>query len=221
MARAAEGCTCWNDVGVQGNARCPELQKFFHCRACPVYSRRAVQLLDRPLPPGYRREWTDRFMQPRLLAAPARASAVLFRIHAEWLALPTQAFQEVAEHRSIHSLPHRRQGIVLGLVNVRGELLICVSLGCLLGLDQSPAGHAPSRTHDRLLVTGWDGHRLVIPTHEIGCIHRFQMSEIQEPPATLVRSTPTYIRGLLSWQGRTVGFLDAERLFAALNRSLT
>jgi len=221
MAQPVEGRTCWNEVGVQGNATCSELQKFFHCRACPVYSRMAVQLLDRPLPSDYRREWTDRFMQPRLLAAAPRASAVLFRIYAEWLALPTQAFQEVAEHRLIHSLPHRQQGVVLGLVNVRGELLICVSLGHLLGLDQDPAGHAPCRTYNRVLVTNWDGQRLVIPTHEIGCIHRFQMSEIKEPPATLARSNPTYIQGLLSWRGRTVGFLDAERLFAALNRSLT
>ena len=46
-------------------------------------------------------------------------------------------------NRLIHSLPHRRQGIVLGLVNVRGELLICVSLARLLGIVPDP--HPPSR----------------------------------------------------------------------------
>ena len=84
----------------------------------------------------------EHFAQPKQLAAPAKASALLFRINAEWLALPTQAFQEVAEHRLVHSLPHRRQGIVLGLVNIRGELLICVSLGHLLGLERTPPGQA-------------------------------------------------------------------------------
>ena len=97
-------------------------------------------MLDRPLLPEYRREWTEHFAQPKQLAAPARASALVFRINAEWLALPTQAFQEVAERRPVHSLPHRRQGIVLGLVNIRGELLICVSLGHLLGLERTPLG---------------------------------------------------------------------------------
>ena len=188
---------------MQGNASCPELQKFVHCRNCPVYSNAAVQLLDRPLLPQYRREWTEHFAQPKQLAAPAKTSALLFRISAEWLALPTQAFQEVAEHRLVHSLPHRRQGIVLGLVNIRGELLICVSLGHLLGLERIPRRpKRPRRTYDRLLVTNWDGNRLVFPADEVRGIHRFQTSELKEPPATLAKSNLSYTQGLLSWQGQ-------------------
>ena len=213
--------TCWNEIGVQGNATCPELKTFIHCRNCPVYSNAAVQLLDRPLLPQYRREWTEHFAKEKPLAAPTRASALLFRISAEWFALPTQAFQEVAEHRLVHSLPHRRQGVVLGLVNIRGELLICVSLGHLLGLDRLPPGETLRRTYDRLLVTNWDGNRLVFPADEVCGVHRFQMLELKEPPATLGKSNLSYTRGLLSWQGRTVGYLDADRLFSTLNRSLT
>ena len=181
----------------------------------------AVQLLDRPLLPQCRREWTEHFAQPKKLAAPARTSALVFRINAEWLALPTQAFQEVAERRPVHSLPHRRQGIVLGLVNIRGELLICVSLGHLLGLERTPSGQTRRRTYDRLLVANWDGNRLVFPADEVRGIHRFQMSELKEPPATLAKSNLSYTQGLLPWQGRTVGFLDADLLFSSLNRSLT
>jgi chemotaxis-related protein WspD len=206
---------------VQGNATCPELKTFIHCRNCPVYSNAAVQLLDRPLLPQYRREWTEHFAKEKPLAAPTRASALLFRISAEWFALPTQAFQEVAEHRLVHSLPHRRQGIVLGLVNIRGELLICVSLGHLLGLDRLPPGETLRRTYDRLLVTNWDGNRLVFPADEVRGIHRFQMPELKEPPATLAKSKLSYTQGLLYWQGKAVGFLDADRLFSTLNRSLT
>src|SRR5438445_8021579 len=73
---------------------------------------------------------------------PARTSAVIFRIHSEWLALPTEAFQEVAERRRIHSLPHRRNGVVLGLVNIRGELLICVDLGRVLGIGAHDSDRA-------------------------------------------------------------------------------
>ena len=217
----AEVRPCWNEIGAQGNATCPELLKFFHCRNCPVYSQAAVQLLDRPLLPEYRREWTERFAQPRQLAAPSWASVLLFRIQAEWLALPTQAFQEVAEHRRVHSLPHRRQGLVLGLVNIRGELLICVSLGHLLGVERPPAAGIPRRSYDRLLVVNRDKIRLVFPADEVSGIHRFQRSDLREPPATLAKSNPTYTQGLLSWQGKTAGLLDAERVLAALNRGLT
>jgi chemotaxis-related protein WspD len=176
-------------------------------------------LLDRPLLPEFRRERTAHYAKPKQLAAPAKTSALLFRIRTDWLALPTQAFQEVAEHRLVHSLPHRRRSIVLGVVNIRGELLICVSLGHLLGLEQTQSGRALRRTHERLLVANWKGNRLVFPVDEVRGVHRFQELELQEPPATLAKANLSYTRGLLSWQGRAVGFLDADRLFSALNRS--
>jgi chemotaxis-related protein WspD len=212
--------TCWSEIGLQGNASCLELQKYVRCRNCPVYSKAAVQLLDRPLLPEFRREWTEHFARPKPLATLARTSALLFRIQVEWFALPTQAFQEVSEHRLVHSLPHRRQGIVLGVVNIRGELLICVSLGHLLGLGQTPTSQLLRQTYARILVANWNGNRLVFPVDEVCGVHRFQMLELKEPPATLGKSDLSYTRGVLSWQGRSIGFLDADRLFSTLNRSL-
>lgn len=219
--QAVERYACWNEIGVHGDGSCRELQKFIRCRNCPVYASAGVRLLDRPLPPEYRREWTEHFAQEKQPATPRRNSAVLFRIHAEWLALPTQAFQEVAERRLVHSLPHRRQGIVLGLVNIRGELLICVSLGHFLGLEKILPHEALRRTHERLLVADWDGHRFVFPVDEIRGIHRFETQELKAPPATLVKSNVSYIQSVLRWQERAVGFLDAELLFSSLNRSFS
>src|SRR5439155_15903933 len=154
----------------------------------------------------YRREWTIHFAQEKKRAAPSKLSAIVFRINDEWLALPTQAFQEVAECRQIHSLPHRRQGIVLGLVNIRGELLICVSLGRLLGLDRVPRRPLAHTTYDRLLVASWDGSRLVFPVDEVQGIHRFQAQELREPPATVAKSQPNFSEGILVWREKTVGF---------------
>jgi chemotaxis-related protein WspD len=198
-----------------------ELAKFTHCRNCPIYAHAAVQLLDRPLLPQYREERAEHFARSKQLAAPAKASSVVFRIGEEWLGLRTQAFLEVAESRPVHSLPHRRRGIVLGVVNIRGELLICVSLGHMLGLENTPPSKVVCRPYDRLLVTSWDGSRLVFPADEVVGIHRFQTSEVSEPPMTLAKSNFSYVRGLFSCAGKTVGLLDAERLFSALNRSLT
>src|SRR5262245_55358447 len=122
---------CWNSIGVEGNGTCRELVKFIHCRNCPVYSAAGRQLLDRPLPVEYQHEQAEHYAQQKKFFQPARLSVVLFRIAGEWLALPTQAFQEVAERRAMHTLPHRRRGLALGLVNIRGELLICASLARL------------------------------------------------------------------------------------------
>jgi chemotaxis-related protein WspD len=218
---APEERACWNDIGVQGNATCPELQKVVHCLNCPVYSKAGVRLLDRPLPPEYRRAWTEHFAQEKKLGSPAKRSALLFRINSAWCALPTPAFQEVAERRPVHSLPHRQQGVVLGLVNVRGELLICVSLGHLLGLAKSPLRESRRTAYDRLLVAHWDGQRFVFPADEVCGILRFQTPELQEPPAILAKSRMSHLQGILRWQDRAVSLLNAELLFSTLNRSLT
>ena len=66
-----------------------------------------------------------------------------------------------------------------------------------------------------------DGHRFVFPADEVRGIHRFQTPELQEPPATLAKSRLSYTQGILYWQDRTVGLLDADLLFSSLDRSLT
>ena len=213
---------CWNTIGVEGNGSCRELVKYVHCRNCPVYSEAGLQLLERPLPPGYRREWTEHFAREKKLGTPVRTSVLIFRVGSEWLALPTAAFQEIAERRTMHSLPHRRGKIVLGLVNVRGELTICVSLARAMGLEgDTQHEKRGAAIFDRLLVTHWNGGRLAFPVQEVHGIQHLQQDELREPPATVSHSSLTYTRGVVSWHDRTVGVLDADALFASLNNNLS
>jgi len=212
---------CWNKIGVSGDGTCAELKKFVHCRNCPVYSTAGALLLDRSPPDGYRRDWTEFFSREKKRVTPGRMSAVIFRIGAEWLALRTRTFQEVVERRMIHSLPHRREGVVLGLVNVRGELLICVCLGRLLGIDYSFSDERRRALCDRLVVAEWQGSRLTFPVDEIHGIHRYHAEELKEAPATVAKADSSFTRGVLAWQNRMVGHLDEELLFSTLNRSLS
>ena len=243
--QSAQIYDCWTTIGVGGNGSCRELTRFTHCRNCPVYSAAAAQLLDRPIAPEHRREWTEHFAREKKLTTPARISVVIFRVGSEWLALSTPAFQEVAERRSLHTLPHRRQGVVLGLVNIRGELLICVSLGRLLGIAQpllpgvnssaratSPSSHAPragpveragldARLGERLLVANWDGDRLVFPVDEVHGIRRVHHDELRDPPATVAKAVLSCTRAVFPWRDHSVGLLEAEVLFAMLHRNLS
>jgi chemotaxis-related protein WspD len=218
---ATEISDCWNKIGVYGNASCSELRQFVHCRNCPVYSTAGLRLLDRPLPEQYRSAWTRHFAQEKRIAASGNTSAVLFRISAEWFALPTRALQEVAEQRRIHSLPHRRHGVVLGLANVRGELLVCVSLGHLLSLEGIPPREALRATHHRLLVANWEGTRVAFPVDEVQGTHRFQLQELTPPPATVAKANPAFTQGIFRWKERAIGFLNVDLLLPALNRSLS
>ena len=211
---------CWSTIGVNGDGTCPELKQFCHCRNCPVYSNAAMQLLDRQLPAEYRRQWTEHFGQEKRRASPGKESAVVFRIGPEWLALPTRVFQEIAERRAIHSLPHRKEGIILGLVNIRGQLLICVSVGRLLGLERHPIRHKPQTAYERLVVAEWQGRPLAFPVSEVAGIRRYHPEELKEPPATVARAGVSFTRSVLNWHSRMVSCLDEDMLFSALNRSL-
>ena len=213
---------CWNHIGVWGDGSCRELAQAGHCRNCPTYSAAAAELLDREIDADYLSNWAQHFRTKKQSAARDTESAVIFRIGAEWLALPTQVFKEVCALRPIHSLPHRRNDNVVGIANVRGELLICVSLHALLGIEKATAVKTSQRRlmHERLLVASRNGERLVFPVDEVHGIHRFHQAQLGEVPATVGRSTSTYTRAMLPWQERTVGLLDDQLLFYSLNKSL-
>ncbi|WP_266171680.1 chemotaxis protein CheW [Dyella subtropica] len=215
---------CWNKIGVRGDGSCPALEQHVHCRNCPIYSAAASDLLNMELPAGHMSLWTAHVAQKQATAeATGAQSVVAFRVGAEWLALPTSAFKEIVGHRTIHSIPHRRNGVVLGLVNVRGELVVCASLTELLGLEPT----APSRPekhqllHRRFLVIELEGVRTAFPVDEVHGIRRFHSHELGEVPATVASATATYIKALLPWRDESIGLLDEQLLIFTLNRSLT
>lgn len=180
-------------------------------------------LLDRAPPEDYLREWTERIASAKKAADADTSSALIFRIGVEWLALPTQIFQQVADQCPVHSLPHRMDGIVRGVVNIRGELLVCVSLGTVLGIDSEPATvrEAGCRVYPRLLVANRSGNRLAFPVDEVVGVHRYHPAILRPVPHTLAESRVSYTLGLIPWRDRTVGCLDDELLFYTLNRSLS
>jgi len=214
--------SCWNTIGVQGDRSCPELDVHVHCRNCPVHADAAAALLDRPATQEFTTDRTRHFEAPKAADEGETQSVVIFRIGREWFALPTSVVAEVAERRVIHSLPHRRTGIVLGVVNVRGELLVCVSLGRLLGLESHRESvPSVSRTgHDRVLVVRGDGVRVVLPADEVSGVQRFHARELKDVPTTVSKAATAHSRAVLSWSGHVVGLLDDHLLFRTLHRSV-
>ena len=211
---------CWSKIGIRGDASCPELKQRVHCRNCPTYFAAASTLLDRDLPAEHLAESTVHFAQPKALDEPDTHSALIFRIASEWFALSTLALDEVAEPRTIHSLPHLRNGMVLGVVNVRGELLICVSLGKLLRLEERTSPAMERKSTGRLIVLRHKGARTAFPVEEIRSIHRYHPRELKPVPATIAKGSAAYTDAMLVLHDRIVGRLDDPRIFHALEKSV-
>jgi chemotaxis-related protein WspD len=214
---------CWNKIGVWGNSECAELKHLIHCRNCVVYSSAAAHLLGGELPKDYLEGWTTHFATTPKVESQEMQTALIFRIGAEWLALSPTNLQEIAESRPMHSVPQARSNILLGLANIRGELLICVALDRLLGLEKTELEKSRSnRTiYRRLIVAGREGSRFVFPADEVHAIHRFDPNELKGVPSTVARAQTTYLRGILLWENKSVGYLDDQLLFDMLERRLT
>ncbi|KOR15065.1 chemotaxis protein CheW [Burkholderia cenocepacia] len=217
---------CWNRIGTRGDRSCERLNDCLRCLNCPVYASNAAKLLERPLDVAEMTDVTRRMSAFGTAHASdddgvARHAALAFRVADEWLALPIGVLREIAGTRPVHSLPHRRNSAVRGVVNIRGTLRIAISIGALLGLD---AGKAGSGSDDgrftRLLVAAHQGEPVVFPVDEVEGVLRFGASDWVPVPATVGRASAGLSRGVLSWRGKSVGLLDDDRLFDAVTRSM-
>lgn len=215
---------CWREIGVSGDRSCPELDEHLHCRNCPTHAQIARKLLDRPLPPGYRDTWTEHFARRDEKAPEGEEidSVLIFRIGEEWLGLPAAICREIAEPRPVHSLPHRRSEAVRGIVNVRGELLICVSLSALLGIGTATSSRGAERiaVFPRLVVTGEETKHVAFEVDEVHGLHAYRAHERGAVPATVGRSAASVVATMIPWNGRAVGCLDATRLLDLIDRSI-
>jgi chemotaxis-related protein WspD len=179
-------------------------------------------VFDREVPEDYLRERTAQVAAKKRVADMGTESVVIFRIATEWLALPTNVFQEVLDQYVVHTVPHQRGRILSGLVNVRGELVLCVALGALLGLENISEAPKTKRTSQgRLLICNRKGDRLAFRAEEVYGVHHYDREHLRDVPATLASAAAgTYTLGILPWNNRTVGCLDEELLFYTLNQGL-
>lgn len=214
---------CWNRIGVRGDSSCERLVEYVRCLNCPVFETAAAKLLERPIPQVDLLQHDARApAQPQHDVQGASESFLVFRIGDEWLALPTPIFKRIVQTRPIHTLPHRQHRAVLGVVNVQGELLVCLSLAHLLGFDTDSGARDDRARHDlpRLLVVSRAEEHAVFPVDQVDGVHRIATASFCPPPATLSHAAAAHTRAVAPWRGMSVGLLDADALFDTLNRSL-
>jgi chemotaxis-related protein WspD len=213
---------CWRTIGISGDKSCPELATFIHCRNCPVLAEAARTFFDRNAPAGYLDAWREILEEPAAAAEMESTSVLVFRLGTEWFALPAAVLVEVTTPRPLHRIPHRAGGGLVGLVNIRGQLQLCMSLHALLGLPGGPqaTAAATSEPASRLLVVERTGdasvERWVLGVDEVAGVHRVSRAVIRAVPSTVSQAQARCSTALFEWQDRTVGLLDDGRVFAGL-----
>lgn len=215
VASAAPIDACWNRIGVYGDKSCERLREHVHCRNCEVHAAAAVRLLERYA------SIQDDIETVAEEQAVECCSLLVFRVAEEWLALATRGLVEVVAQMPIHSLPHQRSRSLLGVANVRGTLVACLSLSELLGIAAGVAPASAQRVIPRMLILVGQGGPVVVPVDEVAGIHAIPLHSIQPAVRDAGLAVSQFASGVMQWQGRSITQLDDERLLQAMSRSFT
>lgn len=210
---------CWNRIGVFGDKSCPQLERHIHCRNCEVYGAAAIALLDRY---GNTLELDDsQYGQSEASQETGEnRSLLIFRLGEQWLAIASRRLAEVMPISPIHILPHRKTRGLLGVTNVRGTLVACLSLGELLGLEAQELRRSNQRVIPRMLILQSDSGPLVAPVDEVSGIQRIALEKISTSKGEDSRTISRFAAGVLQWQGQSITLLDDEQLLQHMIGSL-
>ncbi len=202
---------CWRKIGVQGGDHsCERLIEVLHCRNCPVYAAAARRLLDRESPLE-----VDDGLQDLRRGASA-STALVFRLGQQWLGLPPALVAEVAANPPVRRLAHRTDGRIEGVVNVRGELRLCVSLVELLGLGRR--GNAPPSA--RLVLVEDDSGPLAFRCDEMRGLLPYTEDGIEAPPDTLPAPLDACVKALLPFGAGHIALLDGDAVSRLLRKAV-
>ena len=162
-----------------------------------------------------RRERSERRRRRRPSRDGEAVSVLIFRLGEEWLAFRTQTVAEVTMPRPVHRIPHRSNQVLVGLgepARPGSALRVAARLAgrdCTGGVDR---GWSCCATADR--AETW-----AFAADEVVGVHRVPRSQWRGVPSTLVNPAVGFSQAVLSWNGRSIGLLDEQRVFTAL-RSL-
>jgi chemotaxis-related protein WspD len=232
---------CWRSIGVHGDKSCPELTTAIHCRNCPVFARAAWTLFDRPA------DLADSVLSLESPGDTPRADVTarthgaeclfVFQLGDQTWALDCSLVDEVAADAPVRRIAHRSSGLLEGLVNVRGELILSIALDRLLvtgganhraAVSQRASTDAPAQRTRRVIVGG-PGQAWSFRATQVLGVHYVAPSALESVPPAMPSPLDRLLRGLLrlpasaspgSSADIAVNVLDGQALLSSFAQSV-
>lgn len=179
----------------------------------------ADKLLGRPVSDDYIEETTS-VISHEAAPSPPRIehTVIVFRLGKEWLALATDVFCEVTERHIIRRIPHRTKDILKGLVNLDGQLSLCIDLAKFLEVELLPIQTMPDK--QKFVAIGQNQQKWVFPVDDILGLFPCNTETLETVPVNIEKSTSNYLKGICLFEGKRVSVLDESLLFYGLERRI-
>lgn len=176
-------------------------------------------LLERSIDPAYLEECTELLGRERgIPSIKNMQSLVVFRVGGELLALPSKFFYGVTNVHTIRKIPHRSRDILKGLVNMHGQLSLCIDLAKFMEIDISSS--QPSHQQQKMVFVGQGPQKWVFLVDEILGLFSCDMESLSRVPVNIEKSAVNYLKGIGSFQGKDVSVIDEELLLYSLERRI-
>lgn len=180
-----------------------------------------TQLLHRVPPLDYIEEWEITLSrekgQPKILTD---RSLVIFRLGSEYLALSSTVVGQITTLRKLHRIPHIKNPIICGVVNVNGRLRLFFSLERLLEMNQKNEIAPETSGIEPMILIDYEDEVWTFGITEVLGVFQCDLSQMKNVPVTVSKSAANYIKGVLKWRDIELGVLDEELLLFRLRRSL-
>ena len=211
---------CWNTIGIWGDRKCPELDRWLHCRNCPVYQEAGQRFLERPAPEGYLERLAQELAAPSPADTGPALSHFVFRVADAWLAVRTGEVVQVSPLRPAHRIPFREHEVFKGLVNVDGALELCASLHALLEL-KTPGTFRLRKSRNavpRLVTLQHQDARWTFVADELHGRHSCPAGHLRPAATNAGGAGDRFLLQAFSWEDLEVRCLDTQALFLELDR---
>lgn len=204
---------CWRKIGVYGGDHsCVLIAQVHHCRNCQVFQDAArgafaVEAAE------------DEEAHEFAPAGEPSLSLLVFRLGESWFGLPTASLAELAGNGAVRRVAHRSRGALEGLVGVRGELHLCVSLLERFGLGTRAAQRSAPAAR-LVLVRDHQDSLLAFRADQVLGLRSAPQGAVEAPPETLPEQLAACVRGVVPIDRLRVLLLDGDAVHACLAAGL-
>lgn len=142
---------------------------------------------------------------------------LLFRLGEEWYAVPIEGVREIYNDYTVTRIP-RVPDFILGVINVRGEIVSVTNLGEMM--------RVPSRTEldaDELLpsaiIVATEECVTAIVVDEIGDIVDVPTDSIEPPLSTLDKAQAEFVSGSVYVEGQLIGIVNLNKVLEPIGET--
>lgn len=144
-------------------------------------------------------------------------SLLLFRLGEEWYAFPIDGVREIYNEYTVTRIP-RVPEFILGVVNVRGEIVSVTDLGTLIRVPSRTQLDISSELPSAIIISK-HGCVTAVVVDEIGDILDVPRASIEPALSTLNKSQAEYVSGSVYVDDRLIGIVNLEKVLEPIGET--